>query len=288
MNASELLGLLTGIGFTRIEAEVYLSLAQGAAQSGYTISNSIGKSRSNVYQALKTLEQKGAIVELQAGRNKQFQAVPIEQVLEQKEKEFLTKKEAITEAFSSIQNSEQDDQIYALNTVSQVYTKAEEMIQSAEEVIFIDVQLAQLKRIRSVLEETAARGIKIVILGDETYEIEGCEIVNFSYYTAPGKIYEPWGLNWFCVAVDGGKFLISTFKRQDEDLIYALWSSSTFLSGWIYGDMMYEMLFSHIINMFKDGLSREQIWDGINAYAAKYFDIAPAILRLKALYKEAP
>ncbi|MBN2018148.1 MAG: hypothetical protein JW794_08505 [Candidatus Cloacimonetes bacterium] len=288
MNSAELLGLLTSIGFTRIEAEVYLSLAQGAAQSGYTISNSIGKSRSNVYQALKTLEQKGAIVELQAGRNKQFQAVPIEQVLEQKEKDFLTKKEAITEAFSSIQNREQDDQIYALNTVSQVYTKAEEMIQSAEEVIFIDVQPMQLERIRSVLEETASRGIKIVILGDETYEVKGCEIMKYSYYVTPGKTYEPWGLDWFCIAVDGGKFLISTFKQQEEELIYALWSSSTFLAGWIYSDMLYEIAFSHIINMFKDGLSREQIWDGINAYAAKYFDIAPAIIRLKALYKDAP
>ena len=286
MNTSELLSLLVGIGFTRIEAEVYLSLAQGAAQSGYTISNGIGKSRSNVYQALKTLEQKGAIVELQAGRNKQFQAVPVEQVLQQKERDFFTKKKVITEAFSSFRNHEEDDQIYALNTVSQVYTKAIEMIQSAEEVIFIDVQPMQLQRIRSVLEETAARGIKVVILGNETYEVKGCEIVKYSYYVAPGKTYEPWGLNWFCVAVDGGKFLISTFKRQEEELIYALWSNSTFLAGWIYSDMLYEMAFSHIVNMFKDGLSREQIWDGINAYAEKYFDIAPAILRLKASYKD--
>jgi predicted transcriptional regulator len=283
MNDEKLLNLLEDIGFNQVEATVYLALLRGSSQTGYKIASSVGKSRSNVYQALKTLEQKGVIVQLQAnGNNKQFRAVPIEQVLEQKENDFQVKKEMISAAFSHLQQDEEDDQIYSLNTVSQVYAEAIKMVNKTKEIIFVDAGILQLSKIKSALEEATTRGVKVILLDSNgDCQITGCNIIKYQYYVAPGKTYEPWNLDWFCLAADGDTFLIATFVPDKDELIYALSSSNIYISGWIYSDMLYEMAFSHIVSLFKKGLNRDEIWEGINDYSSRFFDRAPGIKRLQ-------
>lgn len=285
MKDAELISLLVEIGFNQIEANVYLALLKESPLTGYKIASQTTKSRSNVYQALKSLEQKGAVVELQANRSKQFKAVAIELVLQQKEREFQSKKETISTAFHNLKQTEDDDVIYKLNTVSQVYAKSIEMIRKAEKIIFLDAQLLQLSQIDSALQEVAARGVKVAVLGSSKYPLTGCEVFEFQPYAPEGKTYDPWPINWYCLAVDGREFLIATFRENNEDLIYAIWSNNSYITGWIFSDMLYEIAFNNIIRMFQSGLTREEIWQGINDYAAKYFYEAPGINELKEKWK---
>ncbi|MCF7918652.1 MAG: hypothetical protein K9N06_01910 [Candidatus Cloacimonetes bacterium] len=292
MNKEKLQNLLLDIGFNQVEAAVYLTLLQNPSITGYKISSLLGKSRSNVYQALKTLEQKGVILQLQGdGTNRQFRAVPIEQVLDQKEREFLTRKDMISKAFKDLGQDEEDDQIYKLNTLSQVYTEAIKMIEQAEEIIFLDACLLQLRQIETALIQAVARGIKIVLLGtgnnnSENWQERGFNVIVFQSYAPPDRTYESWNFDWFCLAVDGSAFLIANFKSDSEELISALCSRNIYISGWIYSDMLYEIAFNHIVSLFNKGLSREDIWAGINDYTSRYFNRAPGIKRLQAKLAE--
>jgi len=85
--------------------------------------------------------------------------------------------------------------------------------------------------------------------------------------------------------VDGREFLIATFKENNEDLIYAIWSNNSYITSWVFSDMLYEIAFSNIVGMFRSGLSREEIWQGINDYAVKYINVAPGINELKEKLK---
>ncbi|MCF7911938.1 MAG: hypothetical protein K9M99_05385 [Candidatus Cloacimonetes bacterium] len=287
MNDEKLITLLMEVDFNQVEAEVYLALLRNSAQTGYKIAGITGKSRSNVYQALKKLEQKGAIVQLQGdSSNKYYRAVPIEQVLEQQERAFLVKKENISQAFKHLKPEEDDSQIYSLQTVSQVYEEALKLIRNTKEIIFVDATKLQLAKIGVELESATARGVKVVILSDGSYHVKGSHVINFQYYTPPGRSYEPWKIDWFCLAADGDVFLIANFEPDSEELVNALCSSNVYISGWIYSDMLYEMAFNNIIGLFRKGLSREEIWAGINDYASLFFDCAPGIKLLQKKYSE--
>jgi sugar-specific transcriptional regulator TrmB len=286
MKDAELIGLLVDIGFNQVEANVYLSLLKESPLTGYKIASTISKSRSNVYQALKSLEQKGAVVQLRASKNKQFRAVPIEEILQQKEREFETKKETIEEAFRDLKQPEDEDMIYNLSTASQVYTKSIEMIKKAETIIFVDVQYSRIPKIQSAIDKAAKQNVKIVVLGHEDYKIANCDVFEYQPFEPSGKKHEHWPIDWFCLAVDAREFLIATFQKDSEEMLYAIWSNNSYITGWVYSDMLYEIAFSHIVGMFERGLSREEIWQGIKDYASQYFYIAPGINELKEKYRK--
>ena len=77
--------LIEELGFTRIEAQVYVHLLQDSPATGYRIAKEIGRSFTNTYKALSTLETKGAVLAY-AGKNRLFRAVPVEELFDQLEK----------------------------------------------------------------------------------------------------------------------------------------------------------------------------------------------------------
>src|SRR4051794_40506988 len=87
---------LTCFGLTRQEAMIYMSLLSDDALSGYEISKLTGISRSNVYNGLAGLVEKGAAYVIE-GAVKKYTAVVITEFCDNKinllicEKEYLKK-----------------------------------------------------------------------------------------------------------------------------------------------------------------------------------------------------
>src|SRR4051794_36879141 len=53
--------LLLGFGYTELESRLYCDLLRHGPAGGYRLAQRIGKAAANVYQALKSMERKGAI-----------------------------------------------------------------------------------------------------------------------------------------------------------------------------------------------------------------------------------
>ena len=81
--------ILTKIGFTQLESEVYLYLLTEGAHTGYAVAKAIGKAIANVYKALERLAQKGA-VEQSSGKSKLCVALPWRQLIASETKKFNT------------------------------------------------------------------------------------------------------------------------------------------------------------------------------------------------------
>src|SRR5689334_505473 len=99
---------LLGLGFTETEAQVYCALARDGAASGYKLAKATGKARANVYQALSTLAQKGAV--LSEGVDVQvFRATAPAELTAALQHAFEARTQAARDALERLASPEADD-----------------------------------------------------------------------------------------------------------------------------------------------------------------------------------
>lgn len=101
----KLIELLKSIGLSNNEVEVYLDLLKNRASSAYLVARRINQHRSGVYEAIRKLQQRGFIVEIQEKNKKLYQTkecTAIEEYLNQKQAEL----KEITPYLKVISNTE--------------------------------------------------------------------------------------------------------------------------------------------------------------------------------------
>ena len=87
----KLTNLLSSIGFSKRDIEVYINLLKNPPSSAYIIANRLGQHRSGIYESLRRLQQKGFIVEIKEQGKKIYQTkeyTAIEEFLKQKQSEL--------------------------------------------------------------------------------------------------------------------------------------------------------------------------------------------------------
>ncbi|HEX9261685.1 MAG TPA: helix-turn-helix domain-containing protein [Candidatus Bathyarchaeia archaeon] len=104
MNQEALTKALTRLGFTEIDAEIYLLLAKEGPQQGRSIAKSLELYKQQLYRSLKRLQKKG-VVNASLERPAHFSAVSLEKVLdfliEAKKEQALALQENREELLSS-------------------------------------------------------------------------------------------------------------------------------------------------------------------------------------------
>ncbi len=101
----KLIELLKSIGLSNNEVEVYLDLLKNRASSAYLVARRINQHRSGVYEAIRKLQKRGFIVEIQEKNKKLYQTkecTAIEEYLKQKQAEL----KEITPYLKEISNTE--------------------------------------------------------------------------------------------------------------------------------------------------------------------------------------
>jgi len=101
----KLIELLKSIGLTENEIEVYLDLLKNKASTAYMVAQRINQHRSGVYEAIKKLQNRGFIVEIQDENRKLYQTkeyTAIEEYLKQKQSEL----KEISSYLKNISNTE--------------------------------------------------------------------------------------------------------------------------------------------------------------------------------------
>lgn len=87
-----LLQMLREIGFSELEANIYIWLLENKRSTGYKIAGQIGKPVANTYKALKSLQKKGAVISDETTGTTYFDTIPAEEFLNKLENEFTRKK----------------------------------------------------------------------------------------------------------------------------------------------------------------------------------------------------
>jgi len=260
------LNLLQDMGFSQAEALVYHTLLKESPLSGYRIAEITDKSRSNTYQALKTLSQKGYVNLTEGNEVSLYIPVPLESLLEQKDLEFQKRKLNVREAFKNLRTEKTTNVIINLKTTEQFITKIREMISRAEQIIIIDTVDNPLRIVKSELAEAAKRGVIVMIESMSNEQIDGCIMVSNQRFNNRDN---PWNVDWFVLSVDAREFLVA-FVTKEGNLINAVWVNNIFVSSWFANGMRLDLLIHHIIKLFQTEKSKDEIRQDIESFIQLY------------------
>lgn len=274
--------LVEKLGFTPVEANVYLCLLKEHPQTGYKISTAIGKSRSSAYQAIKSLENRNVIIRLEGTQYGEYIPVSIEDYMNHKEKEFKKQKDEIVEAFKEVSQDRQQDVIYRITKTTQLFQKIESMISGAEQIILVDTDLAPLEKIDTMLEQKAQEGVKVLV---ETPEM----LIGKSYKTIQLKSLTnkdiDWYAHWMCVSVDGQEFLISLLDPETGELIQGIWCRNPYISPWVFNGMLHEFSFRRLMDIIEKEATKADIQQKVSEYTNEFFLPVNGFIRLQEMLK---
>ena len=107
------------------------------------------------------------------GESRLCRAVPPEEFMDQLERRFRESRERATALAREMAVEPQDDRIYRLTTLDQVYERSRKMLEGCKEVALLELDPGPLDVLRDVVEATAARGVKLSVRIYKPDEIKG-------------------------------------------------------------------------------------------------------------------
>ena len=246
---------LQDLGFTTVEAEVYVYLVHNSPATGYQIAKGINRTRGAAYKVLATLASKGA-VEVDSQSGSKWRAVPPAEFLNQLEQLFLRSKKRADEALKTVEPQPPDYRIYQLQTVEQVYERARTMLASCEEFALVDVFPLALDKLRGDIKAAIARGRKVAVDVYTPDRIPGARMT---------LTYEGFGFleqvkaNWITLSIDSEELLIAVLSRDDQRVLQATWSANTFLARTLAAYLRHSFLAEDFITLMEAGASLKKI-----------------------------
>ncbi|GAC1351588.1 MAG: hypothetical protein NVS3B20_18720 [Polyangiales bacterium] len=228
---------LQRLGFTDLEAHVYLSLVSGGPASGYRVAERVGKPSANVYKALQSLARKGAAVE----ENKLHHAVDPPTLIARLEAAFSALCREAATALRTLPHESSDPIAARLNTVEQVMAQARSMIAAATSMILIDAFPKPLELLSRDLK-AAAKHVRVVVqayaptdLGDHR---KGSTVV---VGLDGAHVMAKWPGHWLNVLIDGRQSLLAYIDQDFERVHHALHVTSLPLSLLFHNGFSAEM-----------------------------------------------
>lgn len=210
--------MLTELGLSGLEAEVYITVLEESGSTGYRISQVLGKAAPNTYKALNSLVVKGAILLDEGEGSKTYTAVSVDELAEQQRRNIASLAEEIGKSLESRYKRTKQSGLYSLTSVSQVFARAEVMIREAKVSIVMDADVNPVKEMSGILESAAARGVKVLIHGREPLSIPGCEYIS--------SVTEGWAGDMMVLIADSAEYLICFMTSGMSVVTKAVWSSN--------------------------------------------------------------
>ena len=155
---------LCSFGLTRIEATIYITLLSHGSMTGYEIAKETGISRSNVYNSLATLVEKGAAYTMQEEASK-FVPVKVETFLLNTLKELEKKADFIIQ--HAPKPVEQETGYITIKGSRHIKDKISEMLNSTELRLYIMAESSLILKYKSQLIALTNNEKKVVILTDK-------------------------------------------------------------------------------------------------------------------------
>lgn len=162
--------LLINFGLTRQEANIYIILSSEGELSGYEVSKKTGISRSNTYNSLANLVDKGAAYIIE-GNAVLYTPVPIEEFCNNKIRFMKETKDKLI--LSMPERKEKSSGYITIKGAKHILDKLKNMLIEAKERVYLSLSVKRLELIHDELISLKERGIKLVIITNSSFTFEG-------------------------------------------------------------------------------------------------------------------
>jgi sugar-specific transcriptional regulator TrmB len=270
MTQQDSIAALTALGFTGLEAEVYTFLVQESPATGYRIAQATTKPAANIYKALESLVNKGAVI-VEEGASRLCRAVPAEELIGQIERTFAARSAAAVKALAELKKApEEDHRVYQLSSYEQVMERSRGMLARAEEIALVDCFPGPLEELRPAIEAAAERGVRVAVQAYGPVEVRGART---SFFPDGPRLVESYPGQWVILAVDGMEHLVALLPREGGHAHQAIWSGSVFFSWALQAFMTTEFLFSAVLADPATPPEIHQILRGYRKFYPGLFDL---------------
>ena len=174
--------MLMKFGLTRQESIIYKALLSSFSMTGYEIAKITGISRSNTYNSLSALVDKGAAVTIEE-KATQYSPVPIDEFCKNNIRDLEQTSISLKKIFENL--SFQPEGYITIKGVKHIIDKMINMIQGAQKRIYISVSSKVLEKVRESLAKVSEKGLKIVIISDKP-----CNIPDAKCYISQKEDFE--------------------------------------------------------------------------------------------------
>lgn len=240
---------LVALGFTPLEAEVYVFLLREAPATGYRVAQGIGRTVANTYKALESLERRGAAM-ADAGDPRLYRAAPPVELLRAMERAFLQRRARAEEVLGQLGGGPMDDGVYQLSTPAQVFERCRAALVRARHVALLDIFPTPLAELRDAVAGAVARGVRVGLLVYEPTELEGATVVlNHQAAVVRGR----WARQWANVAVDAAEQVHAVLTHDGASVLHATWSASAFLAHLYQSGLLGELTASAVRTAVRAG-----------------------------------
>ena len=154
---------LIAFNLTRQEAAIYVEFLNHGEMSGYEVAKETGISRSNVYSALQSLAEKGALYLIE-GESTRYTPVAVGDFLKNTLRE-LQKKASLIEENAPKKQETQEGYITILGAKN-IENKIRLMLESARERIYVMADKGILSCFQEEIRSLIEAGKKVVVLSD--------------------------------------------------------------------------------------------------------------------------
>jgi len=238
---NELVEALQSFGMTRQEANVYLYLYQNSQSTGYEIAKMTGISRSNVYNTLANLLEKGAVYSLDEGNTTKYVTVSIREFCENYFLHLKNDMEFLKKNIPTVHSKEEDGYITIQGYIN-ILDKLRTMIRNTKKRIYFSGSYEVIKQYQKELIDLCKEGKKIVLIISGKEDNESIEIEDFLQEKT--KIYE-----------------CKVYKKIEKDAQFKVVSDSSYvLTGELTGGQADTCLYScqtNFVKFFKEALRNE-------------------------------
>ncbi|MDO5575263.1 MAG: helix-turn-helix domain-containing protein [bacterium] len=164
-------------GMTRQEATIYIYLCRNGQLTGYEAAKLTGISRSNVYNALASLADKGAAYVMD-GASSKYISVPVAEFCSNKLRHMEEVQAELTERLS--QPIESEIGYITIEGNHHILDKLRNMIDAAQKRLYLSASSELVMQMASDLQNALSRDIKVVLITDHNVDLTAATV-----YIAP-------------------------------------------------------------------------------------------------------
>ena len=265
---------LIPLGFTELESAAYQFLLRDSPATGYRVAQGIRRPVANTYKAIESLRAKGAVV-VENSERKLVRAVPANELLRQIESDFVRRRKRAALTLSAISARPDDDAVYRLDSIEQVYERCRAMLRRATEVVLLDLFPAPLQVLARDIEACAARGVMVAIHVYEQAKLRGVDVVVSPRASA---VLDRWSGQWINIARDSAEHLVALLSPDASSVEHATWTASPFLSHIAYSGLVGEISAAALQRTIAEKRMTRDL-RGVLSRIARYNDVSSAGMR---------
>ncbi len=155
---------LQQLGFSQYEAQAYISLLQHNPLNGYELAKLSGIPRPNIYTVLSKLEERGAVLRMDADEGARYTPVASEELIQRLHQQFQMSLEEARKGLEGVKVSPQQEYIWNSRGYPALLDHARSFIDATEKQLYLAVWPQEAIALSENVCSAHERGVKITTL----------------------------------------------------------------------------------------------------------------------------